>query len=64
MKTKVIWGLALAAIGALVTWIALNTYWEEVEVPMPLKDEAARNPFYAAQRFVEGLGATSVRDRI
>jgi hypothetical protein len=64
MKTKVIWAVVLAGIGILVTWIATNTYWDEVEIPMPLKDEAARNPFYAAQRFVENLGATSVRDRI
>lgn len=58
------WAIVIAALGALVAWIASNTYWDEVEVPMPLKDEAARNPFYAAQQFVEHLDATSVRDRI
>lgn len=64
MKTKVVWAIVLAGIGLIVVWIANNTYWTEIEVPMPLKDEAARNPFYAAQRFVENLDATSVRDRI
>jgi len=64
MKTKAIWAIVLIGIGIVVSWIASNTYWDEIEVPMPLKDEAARNPFYAAQRFVENLGATSVWDRI
>jgi hypothetical protein len=64
MKTKVVWVVVLLGIVIFVSWIASHTYWAEVEVPMPLKDEAARNPFYAAQRFVEKLGATSVRDRI
>lgn len=62
------WGLIarivlLALVVALVTWIARNTYWADATVPMPLKGEAARNPFYAAQRFAEALGAYTQWDR-
>ncbi len=56
--------IVVALLIALVAWIANNTYWAEVEVPMPLKGEAARNPFYAAQRFAEALGARSEWDRM
>ena len=35
-----------------------HTYWEDITVPMPPKGEALINPFYAAQRFAEALGAT------
>lgn len=38
-------------------WVAGQTYWEEITVPMPMKGEARTNPFYAAQRFAEALGA-------
>ena len=47
----------------LVTWIASNTYWAEVTMPMPPKGEALTNPFYAAQRFAEALGARTSWDR-
>jgi hypothetical protein len=47
----------------LVVWVARNSYWAEVTLPMPPKGEALTNPFYAAQRLVEALGARSVRDR-
>jgi hypothetical protein len=56
-------GILIAGIAVLVAWIAKNTYWDETTIPTPLKNEAARNPFYAAQRFVENLGATSSWDR-
>ena len=49
---------------ALVVWIARNTYWADVAVPLPLKGEAITNPFYAAQRFTESLGGSAVRDRM
>ena len=42
-------------------WIVSNTEWGEVNVPTPLRGEAATNPFYAAQKLVETLGATSQR---
>jgi hypothetical protein len=49
--------LITAAVAILVVWIARNTYWEENDVPVWPKGEAAVNPFYAAQRFAELLGA-------
>ncbi len=52
-------GIAIVALGALIGWIARNTYWDEVSAPTFPRGEAAKNPFYAAQRFVEELGATS-----
>jgi hypothetical protein len=42
-------------------WVFGNTEWGEVRVPTPLRGEAATNPFYAAQKLVETLGATSER---
>ena len=49
-------------VRALVAaWVVGNTEWGEVELPTPLRGEAATNPFYAAQRLVETLGATSER---
>jgi hypothetical protein len=48
----------------LVGWIASNTYWDDITVPAPLRNEAAKNPFYGAQRLIEKLGATSTWDRI
>jgi hypothetical protein len=47
----------------VVSWIAMNTYWDKVTIPAPLRNEAARNPFYGAQRLVEQLGAKSSWDR-
>jgi len=56
--------LAAAPLALLVMWIGKYTYWEDVKVPMPPKGEALVNPFYAAQRFTEALGATATWDRI
>lgn len=57
---------ALGIVGAifatlLAAWIVTSTEWGEVEIPAPLRGEAAANPFYAAQRLVEALGGTSER---
>jgi len=49
--------IALCAIVAVIVWVARNTYWTDVTVPLPLRGEAARNPFYATQRFAQALGA-------
>jgi hypothetical protein len=45
------------AVVALVVWIARNTTWEPIEIPLPPSGEALTNPFYAAQRLAEQLGA-------
>jgi hypothetical protein len=49
--------IALIALGAIGYFVARNSYWTEEKVPTPMKGEALRNPFYAAQRFAEALGA-------
>jgi hypothetical protein len=53
--------IVAAVLVLLVAWIASNTEWGEVQLPTPLRGEAATNPFYAAQALVEALGATSER---
>lgn len=53
-----------APLAALIFWIASHTYWADTQVPMPLKGEARINPFYAAQRFAEALGARTTWDRV
>jgi hypothetical protein len=55
-------GIVFALFAALlITWIVTSTEWGEVEIPAPLRGEAATNPFYAAERLVEALGGTSER---
>lgn len=64
MSRSVALRLVLVLIaGMLVTWVALNTYWDKMTIPAPLQKEAATNPFYGAQHLVEQLGATSSWDR-
>jgi hypothetical protein len=63
-RRTITWTVGLSVpLAWLVYWIASNTYWADTAVPMPLRGEAATNPYYAAQRFVEALGGTAVRDR-
>jgi len=59
MRARIIGGLIALVIGALIVLIARNTYWSEITVRTPLRGEAVTNPFYAAQKFTEALGATS-----
>lgn len=49
----------VATVALVVAWIARNTYWEEVTVPMPMKGEALTNSMYAAHRLSEKLGTTA-----
>jgi hypothetical protein len=56
--------IGIVLLYAAGNWIASNTEWVEHTLPMPPKGEAARNPFYAAQRFADRLGATTSWDRI
>jgi len=58
-----IWAVVLLAGALLGTWIARNTYWDDLKVPMPPKGEALVNPFYATQRFAGTLGARTSWDR-
>jgi hypothetical protein len=62
-RSRVTAALCIIALVALVAYVANNTYWEEIPIPTPPKGEAVTNPFYAAQKFAEDLGATTRRDR-
>ena len=55
--------LVVVVLATLGYWISTKTYWGDIEVPMPPRGEARTNPTYAAQRFVEALGARATRDR-
>lgn len=55
--------ILLALFVLLVIWVARNTYWDKTTIPSPLRNEAAKNPFYGAQHLVERLGAKSSWDR-
>jgi hypothetical protein len=44
-------------VAALIAWVASNTYWTSIKVPLPLKGEAATNPFYIREKFAQALGA-------
>jgi len=51
-------GIAIALVGVLIiAWIASNMSFKEVTVPLPLRGDAARNPFYAAIKLSRTLGA-------
>jgi len=62
-RGRIISLVVLVPLVALIAWVASNTYWADTKVPMPPKGEALTNPFYAAQRFAEALGARSAWDR-
>jgi len=56
-RERIGWAImGLVAIAVLV-WVARNTYWTTVKVPLPLKGEAATNPFYIREKFAQALGA-------
>ncbi|HEY5758576.1 MAG TPA: hypothetical protein VIU34_22275 [Steroidobacter sp.] len=64
MKARhVITATVLVALGLLITWIARNTYWDEVTVPLPMKGEARTNSMYAAQRLAEAMDVTAQAQR-
>jgi len=56
--------VGLVAVAGVVYLAATRTYWADAKVPLPPKGEALTNPFYAAQRFVDALGARASRDRL
>ena len=63
MKRHLTSFLVIGALAVLCVWVAKNTYWTDVEIPTPPTGEALTNPFYAAQRFVDALGAKSAWHR-
>jgi len=60
-RQTVVLGLIALFLLLVALVVAINTEWGEVKLPAPLRGEAATNPFYAAQRLVETLGATTER---
>ncbi len=56
-QSRVIQLMLLVAVLVLVVWVARNTYWTEVTVPMPPKGEALTNPFYVQLQLAKALGA-------
>jgi hypothetical protein len=62
-QSRIVAALGIISIVLLALFIAGNTYWEDIPIPTPPKGEAITNPFYAAQRFAEELGATTRRER-
>ena len=63
-RRTLLWTILIGIpVAGLALWIASNTYWADIDVPMPLRGEAATNPFYAAQRLVESLGGRATRER-
>jgi hypothetical protein len=55
--------LTIGAIIAVLIWVANNTYWTNIKVPVPMTGEAATNPFYAVERFATALGTHAQWDR-
>jgi Domain of unknown function (DUF4350) len=53
--------LFVAALIALIVWIARHTYWDDVAVPTPMKGEAARNPYYSVEHLAASLGIRTQR---
>jgi hypothetical protein len=53
--------LATACGVCLLLWIAWKTEWVEVDVPRPLKGEAASDPLYVLRRILQGTGVSTVR---
>ena len=49
---------------AFFGWIASNLSFKETQVKIPLRGEAARNPFYAAIKLSEALGAEAAWERV
>ena len=64
MKNKHVALLLVIGLAFLAVWVARNTYWDELDFPAAPRGEAARNPFYATQRFAENLGARTAWDRV
>lgn len=55
--------IILAVVIGIVVWVANNTYWVDTKIPSPWKGEAANDPFYAARKFSEKVGATAELDK-
>lgn len=62
-RWRIIGPVVIVPLTLLIGWIASNTEWVDIQVPVPPKGEARSNPFYAAERFAQALGARTTWDR-
>ena len=56
-RERIGWAFLAVLFVGLLVWIARNTYWTTMKVPLPPKGEAATNPFYIREKFAQVLGA-------
>ena len=63
-RRRMLMGLLVAGLAGTGYWVATQTEWVDVDIPMPVRGEARTNRMYAAQRFVEALGAHATRDLV
>jgi len=63
-RRRMLMGLLVAGLAGTGYWVATQTEWVDVDIPMPARGEARTNRMYAAQRFVEALGAHATRDLV
>jgi hypothetical protein len=54
-RERAINGFVLAVLIAIGVWIARNTYWEDVSVPVPPRGAAVDNPLYGLERLAAVL---------
>lgn len=59
--TRVVAGLVVVGF---LAWLGSQMTFKEMKVPVPLQGEAKRNPFYAAIRLSETLGAQAAWERV
>ena len=64
MKTRLIGVVATLIVVGFLAWLASNMSFQNMQVPVPLRGEAARNPFYAAIRLSDLLGAEASWERV
>src|SRR6185436_19803383 len=63
-RRRMLIALLVAGLAGTGYWVATQTEWVDVDIPMPVRGEARTNRMYAAQRFVEALGAHATRDLV
>ena len=59
IRHRILGVIFVLAFAGVFAWVAKNTSWKEVGMPISLEGEAATNPFYSAQHFSRLLGARS-----
>lgn len=60
-RDTVVRAVVVLALLALLGWLSTLTEWVEVDVQLPLRGEALKNPLYATQALARGMGASVVR---